>query len=75
MDQGLDCPPGSRFVGMGIVAPEVPEVLSARGYSQATRPHGDINSGDWSTRLGVGRRDNNRAPLKYLLFRNPKKGG
>jgi hypothetical protein len=43
-------------VGTGSVAPEVPELPSAWGYSWATRPNGDINSGDWSSRLGVGRK-------------------
>jgi hypothetical protein len=66
-------PQGSTFVGTGSGAPEVPELPSARGYSRATRPQGDINSGDWSSRLGVGRRANIPASLKNLLFRNPKK--
>jgi hypothetical protein len=65
-------PQGSTFVGTGSGAPEVPELPSALGYSRATRPHGDINSGDWSSRLGVGRRANIPASLK-TLFTNPKK--
>jgi len=43
-------------VGTGSGAPEVPELPSARGYNWATRPQGDINSGDWPSRLGVGRK-------------------
>jgi hypothetical protein len=51
----------------GCGGPEVPELPSACGYSQATRPKEDINSGDWSSRLGVGRRANNPAPLKFIV--------
>jgi hypothetical protein len=40
-------------VSTGSGAPEVSELPSAWGYSWATQPHGDINSGDWSSRLGV----------------------
>jgi hypothetical protein len=57
-------PQGSTFVGTGSGAPEVPELPSARGYSRATQPQGDINSGDWSSRLGVGRRANTPASLR-----------
>jgi hypothetical protein len=47
-------PQGPTFVGTGSGAPEVPELPSARGYNWATRPQGDINSGDWPSRMGVG---------------------
>jgi hypothetical protein len=43
-------------MGMGSGAPEVPELPSAWGYNWANRPQGDINSGEWSSRLGVGRK-------------------
>jgi hypothetical protein len=43
-------------VGTGSGAPEVPELPSAWGYRWASRPHGYINSGDWSSSLGVGRK-------------------
>jgi hypothetical protein len=57
-------PSGVHIVGTGSGASEVPEPPSARGYSRDTRPQGDINSGDWSSRLGVGRRANTPASLK-----------
>jgi hypothetical protein len=40
-------------VGMGRGTHEVPDLPSACGYSWATWPQGDINSEDWSSRLGV----------------------
>jgi hypothetical protein len=43
-------------VGTGSGAPEVPELPTAWGYNWATLPQGDINSGDWPSRLGVGRK-------------------
>jgi uncharacterized protein (DUF2235 family) len=42
-------PQGPTFVGTGSGTPEVPELPSAW-------PQGDINSGDWLSRLGVGRK-------------------
>jgi hypothetical protein len=65
-------PQGSTFVGTGSGAPEVPELPSARWYSRATRPHGDINSGDWYSRLGVGRRANIPSSLKKYIVQKPK---
>jgi hypothetical protein len=41
-------------VGTGSSPPEVPELPSAWEYNRATRPQGDLNSGDWPSRLGVG---------------------
>jgi hypothetical protein len=41
---------------MGSGAPEVPELPTAWGYSWVTQHQGDINSEDWSSRLGVGRK-------------------
>jgi hypothetical protein len=49
-------PSGAHIVGTGSDAPKVLELPCAWGYSWATRPQGDINSGDWSSRLGVGRK-------------------
>jgi hypothetical protein len=49
---------------MGSGTPEVHELPIVWGYSWATWPQGDINSGDWSSRLGVGHRANNPALLK-----------
>jgi hypothetical protein len=46
-------PSGAHIVGTGSGARELP---SAWGYSWATRSQGDINSGDWSSRFGVGRK-------------------
>jgi hypothetical protein len=43
-------------VGRVSGALEVPELPTACGYRWATRPQGDINSGDWSSKLGVGRK-------------------
>jgi hypothetical protein len=65
-------PQGSTYVGTGSGAPEVPELPSARGYSRATRPQGDINSGDWSSRLGFGRRAHIHASLKKSIVQKPK---
>jgi hypothetical protein len=67
-------PQGSIYVGTGSGAPEVPELPSSWGYSRATRPQGDINSGDWSSTLGVGRRANNPAPLKMYRSETQKGG-
>jgi hypothetical protein len=67
-------PSGVRIVGTGSGAPEVPEPPSARGYSRATRPQGDIHSGDWSSRLGVGRRANTPASLKIYCSETQKGG-
>jgi hypothetical protein len=39
-------PQGPTFVGTGIGGPEVPELPSAWGYNWATRPQGDVNSGE-----------------------------
>jgi hypothetical protein len=44
--------------------PEVHELPTACGYSWATRPQGDLNSGDWSSKLGVGRK------ASYLTLEN-----
>jgi hypothetical protein len=52
-------PQGPTFVGMRSGAPEVPELPSSWGYNWATWPQGDINSGDWPSRLGVGRKASN----------------
>jgi hypothetical protein len=41
-------PQGPTFVGMGSGTPEVPELSIAQGYSWASWPQGDVNSGDWS---------------------------
>jgi len=41
---------------MGSGTPEVPELPSAWGYNWATQPQRDIISGDWPSRLGVGRK-------------------
>jgi hypothetical protein len=49
-------PQGPTFVRTGSVTPEVPELPSAYGYNWATRSQGDINSGDWPSRLEVGRK-------------------
>jgi hypothetical protein len=56
-------PQGSTFVGMGSGAPEMPELLTAWDIA-GTQPQGDIYSGNMFSRLGVGRRANNSAPLK-----------
>jgi hypothetical protein len=47
-------PQGPTFVGTGSGAPEIPELPSSRVCRRVTRPQGDINSGDWPSRLGVG---------------------
>jgi hypothetical protein len=47
---------GPTFVGTGSVTPEVPELPSAWGYNWATWPQGDTDSGEWPSRLGVGRK-------------------
>jgi hypothetical protein len=47
---------GPTFERMGSGAPEVPELPSVWGYNWATRPQGDINPGDWRSRLRVGRK-------------------
>jgi hypothetical protein len=52
-------PQGPTFVGTGSGAPEIPELPSAWGYTWATWPQGDINSGDWPSRLGVGHKASN----------------
>jgi hypothetical protein len=52
-------PSGAHIVGMGSGSPEVPELTSAWGYNWATHPQGDINSGDWPSRLGVGSKASN----------------
>jgi hypothetical protein len=49
-------PQGPTFVGTGSGAPEVPELPSAWEYNWATRPQRDINSWDWPSWLGVGRK-------------------
>jgi hypothetical protein len=46
-------PQRPTFVSTGSGDPEVPELPSAWGYNWATRPQGDMNSGDWPSRLGV----------------------
>jgi hypothetical protein len=70
--EGLSLPSGVHIVGTGSGAPEVPEPPSARGYSRATRPQGEINSWDLSSRLGVGRRANTPASLKKSIVQKPK---
>jgi hypothetical protein len=42
-------------MGTGSGTPEVPELPSSWDYNWTTRPQGDVNSGDWPSRLGVGR--------------------
>jgi hypothetical protein len=49
-------PQRPTFVGTGSGTPEVPELPSAWGYNWAIRPQGDINSGDWPSRFGIGRK-------------------
>jgi hypothetical protein len=41
---------------MGSSTPEVPELPSARGYNWVTLSLADINTEDWSSKLGVGTR-------------------
>jgi hypothetical protein len=67
-------PQGVQIEGTGSGAPEVPDPPIARGYSRATRPQGDINSGDWSSRLGVGCRANTSASLKIYCSETQKGG-
>jgi hypothetical protein len=67
-----EIPQGSTFVGTGSDVPEVHELLSAQGIARPPGPRG-TSFGDWSSRLGVGRRANNPVPLKHLLFRNPRR--
>jgi hypothetical protein len=43
-------------VRTGRGAPEVPEIPNASGYDWAIRPQGDINSGDWPSKLAVRRK-------------------
>jgi hypothetical protein len=61
-------PHGPTFVGMGNGTPEVPELPSAQGYNWATRPLRDINSGDWPSRLGVGREASDLTSGKHILL-------
>jgi hypothetical protein len=57
------------FVGMGSWTPKVPELPRAWGYNWATRPQGDINSGNWPSSLGVGYKARDLT-LENLLLRN-----
>jgi hypothetical protein len=57
-------------VGTGSGTPEVLELPSAWGYYWATRPQRDINSGELSSRLGVGHMASELTLEKNLLLRD-----
>jgi hypothetical protein len=65
----MNSPQGPKYVGTVSGTPEVPALPSAWRYNWATRPQGDINSGGWPPRLGVGRKVSDLT-LENLLLRN-----
>jgi hypothetical protein len=60
-------PQGPTFMGRGSGTPEVRGLPSAWEYNCATRPQGDVYSGEWSSRLGVGRKASDLTVEKLIL--------